>query len=111
MGEYALYNGEQVKIGTCENLYYLRYEHRKQVQPLPNNLNPNGDEQYECRFRFPWPDEDYTAAPGTDNERHDYDRSCWVPGCRDVPRLLAGAPPGWMRCVRWLGGLARLAHA
>ena len=80
MGEYALYNGEQVKIGTCEDLYYLRYEHRKQVTPLSGSIDPSSDAQYTCRFRFPWPDEDHTAAPGRDNERHDYDRSCNIPG-------------------------------
>jgi hypothetical protein len=40
MGEYAIYNGEEIKIGTCGTMYYLRYEDRKRVQPLPNSLNP-----------------------------------------------------------------------
>ncbi len=24
MGEYAIYRGERIKIGTCEDMYYLR---------------------------------------------------------------------------------------
>lgn len=33
MGEYArrVQDGQEVKIGTCETLYYLRYDQRKQV--------------------------------------------------------------------------------
>lgn len=34
MGEYAkrMRDGERVKIGTCENMYYLRFEERHQVE-------------------------------------------------------------------------------
>ena len=40
MGEYALYKGEEVKIGTCNSMYYLRWEQRKSVTALPGNVNP-----------------------------------------------------------------------
>lgn len=59
MGEYALYNGESVKLGTCESLYYIRYSHIHLLDPLPGNVNlSNRKEAAACRFRFPWPEED-----------------------------------------------------
>ena len=35
MGEYAIRksDGESIKIGTCEDMYYLRYEDRFKVTP------------------------------------------------------------------------------
>lgn len=59
MGEYASYAGEQIKIGTCENLYYLRADQAAMVTPNP--VREAGD---VYRFRFPWPDED-GATPGS----------------------------------------------
>jgi len=52
MGEYAKLKttGEDVKIGTCENMYYLRFEDRYKVI---YDLSFDG-----CRFRLPFPDED-----------------------------------------------------
>ena len=52
MGEYAVrkIDGKRVKIGTCEALYYLRYDQRNEV---------NYDfGQYEWFWRIPNPDED-----------------------------------------------------
>ena len=52
MGEYAKLKttGEEVKIGTCENMYYLRFEDRyKVIYDLSFD---------NCRFRLPFPDED-----------------------------------------------------
>lgn len=64
MGEYASYNGEKVKIGTCEDMLYLRADQAHLVQPLSGNVNPqSADEQQVIRFRFPWPDED-AIEPG-----------------------------------------------
>lgn len=63
MGEYAKHDGEQIKIGTCEEMYYLRYDQREEVEPEKGNVDPAGDERHELRFRFPWPDEDGTL-PG-----------------------------------------------
>ena len=52
MGEYAVdkRTGESVKIGTCESMYYLRYEDRAEVE---YNF---GD--YSYFWRLPFPDED-----------------------------------------------------
>lgn len=62
MGEYAKFKGEEVKIGTCENMYYLRADQRHLVTPLPNSVDPvrHGE---GLRFRFPFPDEDH-IQPG-----------------------------------------------
>jgi hypothetical protein len=70
MGEYAklMGTGEEVKIGTCENMYYLRFDQRHQVWPIPNSLNPGDAETMKSiRFRFPWPDED-NNGPGDFND-------------------------------------------
>jgi len=56
MGEYAKYNGKEIKIGTCEAMYYLRYEDRGRVTPLPGNVKPCVDKG--LFFRLPFPDED-----------------------------------------------------
>ena len=62
MGEYAMYAGEEIKIGTCESMYYLRADQAHRVTPLEGNVHPIGGRD-GIRFRFPWPDEDGTA-PG-----------------------------------------------
>lgn len=58
MGEFAIrkHDGEQIKIGTCEELFYLRYEDRGKIDPLPGNVNPQTD--MGLYFRLPFPDED-----------------------------------------------------
>jgi len=64
MGEYAKYNNERVKIGTCEDMLYLRADQRRQVRPEHGNVNPMDAEHCKAiRFRFPWPDED-NVEPG-----------------------------------------------
>jgi hypothetical protein len=50
MGEYATYNGENIKLGTCESMYYLRADQRHLISGYRFD---GGD-----RFRFPFPDED-----------------------------------------------------
>jgi hypothetical protein len=64
MGEYAIRksDGAHIKIGTCEDMYYLRYEDRDKVRPLPNNVDPVKYAS-ELRFRLPFPDEDH-VKPG-----------------------------------------------
>lgn len=65
MGEYANLKGtgERVKIGTCEDMLYLRYDQRNQVWAQHGNVDlvrhVDG-----IRFRFPWPDED-SVRPGS----------------------------------------------
>jgi len=70
MGEYAIRKSddEQVKIGTCEDMYYLRYEDRDKVRKLANSLDPS--RELDLRFRLPFPDED-GVKPG---EYQDYNR-------------------------------------
>jgi hypothetical protein len=64
MGENARYNGQLVKIGTCEDMYYLRADQIGQVSSVRGSADPgNAEDQKEIRFRFPWPDED-NVAPG-----------------------------------------------
>ena len=52
MGEYAKRksDGQKVKIGTCEAMYYLRYEDRDKIEPTITALN--------LYWRLPFPDED-----------------------------------------------------
>jgi hypothetical protein len=73
MGEFATYRGNEIKIGTAEDLLYLRVDQWNLI-----TLSPGCDRQAylrESRFRFPWPDED-TIEPGG---FRDPDRSCPIP--------------------------------
>jgi hypothetical protein len=70
MGEYATFNGQHIKIGTCEDLYYLRPDQRHLVQSATLTDLTN------LRFQFPFPDED-DRAPG---DFDDYDRGLPVWG-------------------------------
>jgi len=64
MGEYVNYKGNQVKIGTCEDLFYTSAV--KFINCLPemgkadNNITPRSylNPKNGYRFRFPFPDED-----------------------------------------------------
>lgn len=68
MGEYAKYKGEQIKIGTCEDMYYLRWDQRHLVTLEAGSLNPADPEMHsEIRFRFPFPQEDQTEPGQYDN--------------------------------------------
>lgn len=67
MGEYAKYNGREVKIGTCEDMLYLRFDQRHEVQPMAGNVDPARDAARGIRFRFPWPCEDGTAPGAFDD--------------------------------------------
>lgn len=74
MGEYmTLASGEYVKLGTCEDLFYISLDRlRREVQagarecigslPPADYLDPAGG----WRYRFPWPDED---GMGDDHNR------------------------------------------
>lgn len=80
MGEYARrrIDGEEIKIGTCEDMYYLRYDQRGQVAPLPGNVDPVRDAD-ALRFRFPFPDEDH-IPPGEGFYEAGYGRGVIIPG-------------------------------
>lgn len=71
MGEYAIRksDGQEIKIGTCENMYYLRYEDRAKVSHKPGNVDPVKDAN-QIRFRLPFPDEDGIEPGSYEN----YDR-------------------------------------
>lgn len=66
MGEYVKYKGSEIKIGTCEDLYYVSYPKYQQafksglLRKSQGSINPS---EYMLpdsgfRFRFPFPDED-----------------------------------------------------
>ncbi len=64
MGEYIKYKDEDVKLGTCESLYYVRLDQLKEARLLmekkPGNLDVSGylDPKNSFRYRFPFPEED-----------------------------------------------------
>ncbi len=66
MGEYAKYLGVEMKIGTCESLYYVSYSRMiaaysaGRLVQSPYNLEPAAylAPNSGFRFRFPFPDED-----------------------------------------------------
>lgn len=70
MGEYAIRksDGAEVKIGTCEDMYYLRYEDRNKVEKLPNSLDVR--RELNLRWRLSFPDEDGVLV----GEYEDYNR-------------------------------------
>jgi hypothetical protein len=71
MGEYAIRNsdGVEIKIGTCECMYYLRYEDRGKITHKPGNVDPANERG--LFFRPPFPDEN-EIMPG---EYDDYNRT------------------------------------
>jgi hypothetical protein len=81
MGEFALHQGERIKIGTCENLDYLRADQAHLVELVEDDRDKA---LATYRFRFPWPDED-TTEPGAFTP---HDRALPLPGMQ-VPGELA----------------------
>lgn len=65
MGEYAIRkrDNQRIKIGTCEDMYYLRWDDRAEVFPESGSLNP-ATEANHLRFRLPFPDEDGQGPGG-----------------------------------------------
>lgn len=84
MGEYARYGGTSIKIGTCEDMYYLRASQCSLVRPEKCSLDPSSEAARRLiRFRFPWPDEDH-VLPGA-FDKHDRSLGLWhVPIPEDV---------------------------
>lgn len=66
MGEYGLYNGQEIKIGTCEDMLYLRPDqiHLVQAEVLRDITS--------LRFRFPFPSEDNVQPGDFDNPDHGF---------------------------------------
>jgi hypothetical protein len=69
MGEHATFQGQTIKIGTCENLYYLRHDQRHLIERY--DFSPD-----DFRYRFPFPDEDH-LEPG---QFDDHGRGIRIPG-------------------------------
>ena len=63
MGEYALRKSDQVqvKIGTCESMYYIRWDDRDKVSPIEHSLDPS--DTPNLYWRLPVPEEDH-LEPG-----------------------------------------------
>jgi hypothetical protein len=80
MGEYIELDGRSYKIGTCESLYYCRYDDLCEwVRAARGAHSPGNDEPREYlkgayRFRFPFPDEDGPEAERIDAYCRQYDR-------------------------------------
>ncbi len=70
MGEYGKRNsdGVEIKFGTCESMYYLRYDDKDKVTSDGHSLNPA--KETGLFWRLPFPDED-NILPG---EYKDYRR-------------------------------------
>lgn len=63
MGQY--YKGE--KIGTCENMYYMRMSQAKKLRGAADDDGITFESMLsdnETRWRFPWPDEDGREKAG-----------------------------------------------
>ena len=66
MGEYIKKNGQHIKVGTCESLYYYTFQDYKKdldkgfLSHAENNDYPANYSKLDSgyRFRFPFPDED-----------------------------------------------------
>ncbi|MFH0753080.1 MAG: hypothetical protein V2A70_00770 [Candidatus Omnitrophota bacterium] len=64
MGEYVKINNKTIKLGTCEDLYYVRFDQLKENLVLMHQVDGNDKpEEYlnpknGYRYRFPFPDED-----------------------------------------------------
>lgn len=67
MGEYTnrISDNQYIKIGTCENMYYLRFDDTDKVQSPGYDLRKPG-----LRFRLPFPDED-GILPGGDYDNYE----------------------------------------
>jgi hypothetical protein len=78
MGEYVKYRGREIKIGTCESMYYVRWQQMAEIvalglcEKMPGNADPAAYVRLGSglRFRFPFPDEDQ-IEPGdfTDHDK------------------------------------------
>jgi hypothetical protein len=94
MGEYVNYKGNEIKVGTMENLYYVTYEKycmalaAGQLSKLDGSSAPAEYARPDSGFcfRFPFPDED--KLPLGDIGRFDHNRALPVkidPGIYNGP--------------------------
>jgi len=103
MGEYVKYKGQEVKIGTCESLYYVSYPRFKEafeqglLAPSEFSVPPAKCLEVDSGFlfRFPFPDEDRLSFGEIGN--HDFDRGLPIrikPGDDKVLQAFTEAPRG-----------------
>lgn len=87
MGEYGLTEtGERIKIGTCSEMLYLRYEDRHRIRPASEKF----DHRIETGllWRIPFPDEDNVQPGYYESERclmlpYDFEKE--MKGCENHP--------------------------
>ena len=75
MGEYAEIGGEYLKLGTCEAMYYVRWQDVKDTVDGKWSIGTKGGydrrslrrlcKERELHWRFPWPHEDHQNRPST----------------------------------------------
>jgi hypothetical protein len=95
VGEYIGYRGHQVKIGTCDDMYYVSYQKyemalkRGLLGKVPGSSDPMEYAKPDsgCRFRFPFPDED--KLPFGDIGNFSYDRAVKVKVDQEIDPLLS----------------------
>jgi hypothetical protein len=60
MSEYAKIDGIEVKIGTCENMRYIRYDEVDRCRAMPGSITAAEMKKHRGKlaFRFPFPSED-----------------------------------------------------
>jgi hypothetical protein len=105
MGEYAKLGNQTIKIGTCEDMYYLRYDDRYRLVHISGNINPcSFTDIIGCRFRIPFPDED-TNGPGG---YEDYSRS--LPLYKNPKDERSVATPFPAETLQEQPGIVQLSH-
>ena len=75
MGEYLKVNGKEIKLGTCESMYYVRLQQLQEIEALGiaeqvagnENVSDYLDPANGYRYRFPFPEEDHTPAGDYEN--------------------------------------------
>lgn len=80
MGEYVRYKGEDVKIGTCETMYYTSYQKFVKALPFMKKIDGNIEPVLYLKengifWRFPFPQDDNKNFGETDS---DYDHSLQI---------------------------------
>lgn len=97
MGEFASYDGTRVKIGTCEDMYYLRADQRDLVRPVSGSVRPASvEDQKTIRFRFPWPDEDDVKPGEFDHHSRGFPLHVPVPEEVNHGSVQFSAPAGYL---------------
>ncbi len=94
MGEYTL-TGE--KLGTCESLYYIRFDEMLAIKDEESEYGSTLGEEYiqdGFWYRFPWPDEDRQTFR-SHHGRRDYSRAFRFL----IPRGLVNFPHNPSMCV------------